>query len=349
MKIMKIAHIVWGLETGGVETMLVNIINEQVKTEEVALFIINKLYYPPLISQLSSKCRVFCFGRKVGSHNPFPLLKFNIQLRLYHPDIVHLHTYKQSDIIWGHYNMVRTIHSTINKSREYPHMKALFAISESVKEVVLQQGFNSIVIENGVPFSRIRKKNEYSVKNGFYQLIQVSRLDVSSKGQDLLVEAANILVNQRSLTNFRIFFIGEGHSRAMLEEMIQRYYLQDYFYFEGQKPQDWLREHLADYDCFIQPSRYEGFGLTVAEAMAARLPVLVSNIEGPMEIIDNGKVGMCFEAGNITDLADKIEKILRGKYDYSMIDKASSRVKSKYDVSITAQRYIREYKNVIKK
>lgn len=40
---MKIAHVVWGMETGGVETMLVNIINEQVKTEKVCLFIINLL------------------------------------------------------------------------------------------------------------------------------------------------------------------------------------------------------------------------------------------------------------------------------------------------------------------
>ena len=33
---MRIAHVVWGMETGGVETMLVNIINEQVKTDKIA-------------------------------------------------------------------------------------------------------------------------------------------------------------------------------------------------------------------------------------------------------------------------------------------------------------------------
>ena len=38
---MRIAHVVWGMKTGGVETMLVNIINEQVKTEVVHLFVIN--------------------------------------------------------------------------------------------------------------------------------------------------------------------------------------------------------------------------------------------------------------------------------------------------------------------
>lgn len=69
-------------------------------------------------------------------------------------------------------------------------------------------------------------------------------------------------------------------------------HLEDHVIFEGLKEQAWIYENLCRYDLFIQPSRYEGFGLTVAEAISAKVPVLVSNIEGPLEIIDGGRLGM---------------------------------------------------------
>ena len=127
------------------------------------------------------------------------------------------------------------------------------------------------------------------------------------------------------------------------------YKLEKYVTFEGNKTQDYLSEHLCDYDVAIQPSTHEGFGLTVAEAIAAKVPVLVSDIEGPMEIIDNGRYGMFFKKGDIVDLADKLEIILKRGYDYSMIDPAYDYVKECYDVSITAKKYIEEYKKVISK
>lgn len=142
-------------------------------------------------------------------------------------------------------------------------------------------------------------------------------------------------------------FIGEGESRTELENLVRDFNLDSYVTFEGIKTQEYLFDHLADYDCFLQPSRYDGFGLTVAEAMAAGLPVLVSNIEGPLEVIDNGKVGMAFKTEDVIDLADKMEIILRGGYDYSKIARAIERVRQKYDVAITAQKYINEYKKIL--
>ena len=54
---MKIAHVVWGMKTGGVETMLVNIINEQVKKEEVRLFIINDFIDEFIVKKISPLCK----------------------------------------------------------------------------------------------------------------------------------------------------------------------------------------------------------------------------------------------------------------------------------------------------
>lgn len=343
---MRVAHIVWSMTTGGIETMLVNIINEQVKTEEVELFIVNDMYYPPLVEKISPQCRIVRCGRRKGSRNPLPILKLNWCLWKYAPDVVHVHAAKLSDIIWDRRKMVRTIHSVHEACREYPRMKALFSISKTVWQITLEQGFESEVIENGIPVEKFRQKHKYPVKEVFH-FVQVGRLNSSKqKGQDILIAAVNELVNRRDVRNLQVHFVGEGETRTMLEAMVEDFHLEEYVRFEGLKTQDEIFEHLADYDCFVQPSRFEGFGLTVAEAMAARLPVLVSDIEGPLEVIDNGRLGMTFKCENVIDLADKMEAVLRGEYDYSCIEKAWQRVKEKYDISVTARKYVEEYRKI---
>lgn len=344
---MKIAHVVWSMLTGGIETMLVNIINEQVKTENVSLYIINDIWYEPLLNQLSDKCIVKLCGRRKGGLNPIPFVKLNYWLWKQAPDIVHVHSYRLSDVILNRRHMVRTIHSTRNNSREYSRMKALYSISESVRQSTLSQGYDSVVIENGINYSNFIQKQNHS-KRKIWQFVQVGRLNINEKGQDILIKAVKELVRNHGNKNFHVTFIGEGESRNVLEQMTKENNISQYVSFVGRKNQSWLYEHLSDYDCFVMPSRFEGFGLTVAEAMAAKLPILVSNIEGPMEIINHGKYGMSFTNGDHIDLANKMQQIINGGYDYSKIDMACEWVRKKYDISETARNYIEEYKRLLK-
>lgn len=142
-------------------------------------------------------------------------------------------------------------------------------------------------------------------------------------------------------------FIGEGSSMEEVKELSDSMGLREFIVFEGRKTQKEVYQQLCEYDLFVQPSRTEGFGLTVAEAVAAKLPVLVSNLPGPMEVIGNGLLGMSFETENVEDLATKLEIILKGGYDYSLVDKAYKRAVELYDVRVTAKKYIDEYKKII--
>ena len=110
------------------------------------------------------------------------------------------------------------------------------------------------------------------------------------------------------------------------------------------KPQPYIVEHMADYDFFVQPSRWEGFGLTVAEAMAAKVLVLFSEGQGPAEVTCGYFYGWIFENGNANDLAAKI-KYIYDNYDEAM-DKANSAlnyVHNTYDVSVTAKKNLDLY------
>ena len=346
---MRIAHVVWGMKTGGVETMLVNIINEQVKTEVVHLFVINDAIEDSIINKISSHCKIHRLNRREGSRNPLKIVKLNLWIWSYRPDIIHVHSYQVSKLIMGKWNIVRTIHNTGNIPEEDPRMKALFAISDIVRDVTIKQGFSNVVtVYNGIDVTAFKQKVTFKRTGDIFHIVQVSRLDIEQKGQHILIKALDILVNKYHVTNFLMHFIGEGKSKDMLQEMVSKAGIEKHVCFEGLKTQAFLHENLCDYDIFVQPSLYEGFGLTVAEALAAKVPVVVSDIEGPMEIIGYGKYGMPFKVGDAADLAERLKYILQGKYDYLLVEKAYQHVCREYDVRKTAQRYIQEYKEVLK-
>uniref|UniRef100_UPI00259552E4 glycosyltransferase n=1 Tax=uncultured Fibrobacter sp. TaxID=261512 RepID=UPI00259552E4 len=107
------------------------------------------------------------------------------------------------------------------------------------------------------------------------------------------------------------------------------------------------------FDLFIQPSRYEGFGLTVAEAMVAKVPVLSSNIEGPVEIMsvvkDGAKqlLGYTFESENPEDLARQIAAFVQQGRHEENIEFGRQHVMRNYSIEKTALQYLDEYRKVI--
>lgn len=343
---MRIAHVIWDMSIGGAETMLVNIINEQVKNLSVKLFIVNDDFTETLTHKVSKKCSIEFISRNKGSRSILPILKLNIKLLCFNPDIIHVHSAELHKLIFTPKPIVCTFHAP--PIYLYPKINKLhkvYAISESVKAKLKEKGVESFVVENGIPTGSISYKDDTKLPN-IYQLVQVSRLLSWNKGQDILLKALSILVNERGIENFHMSFIGEGPSEDELKQMTKDYGLEKYVTFLGSQDRDYIFDNLHNYDLFVQPSKFEGFGLTVAEAMAAKLPVIVSNIEGPMEIIKNGKYGMYFTSENPEDLADKIEIVLKGEYDYSKIEKAYSHVVERYDVSNTSRHYIEEYHNI---
>lgn len=68
---MHILHVQFLFITGGTETMLVDIINEQIKTNEVSLLVINDKCNKALLDKIDSRVKIYCCGRPEGSKNPW--------------------------------------------------------------------------------------------------------------------------------------------------------------------------------------------------------------------------------------------------------------------------------------
>lgn len=343
---MKIVHIHWSLNTGGTENMLVDIVNEQIKNNDISIIIINDSINENILNSIDKKCKVYFCKRKIGSKNILPIIRLNFYIYKINPDIIHIHAPGIVNYIISNKIKVRTIHSTLNKADEFNKYKALYAISDAVRDYTKKQGFESVSIPNGINFKHIKVKIKEKQPTNIIKIIQVSRLNHIEKGQDILIEAFNIIKKKTIYNNVELHLIGDGKSRQYLESLTKQYNLQSSVYFEGNKSRNYIYDNLCNFDLFVQPSRSEGFGLTITEAMAAKVPVIVSNIEGPMEVIGNGKYGYFFKSEDIEDLANKIEIALNTDNNL-MIEKAYNHVTNIYGINITAKRYIEEYKKIL--
>lgn len=365
---MKVTHIFWSLGFGGIETMLVNIANEQAKAgAEVSIIIINDWLEKSLVDALSPRVRLVCLNRKLHSHSLSFIYQLNRALGRLSPDVIHLHSSglirllcsKQNrvacstlhDLPTGSVkrgrlmNLVPFAHMTLYKSSNVVNIDEVpqvFAISNAVQQALRDNyGVESTVVHNGIMTSRFVSRPK-TMPEGQLRIVMVSRLEHGKKGQDLLIRAAAAL--QGTVT---VDFIGTGSSMEYLKQLTVELHAKDYIRFLGKQTQDYVAAHLADYDLFVQPSRWEGFGLTVAEAMAAGVPVLVSEGQGPAEVTQGDRYGWLFANGDAYDLQRQIV-FIKEHYGEAMTkaNEAKEYVRNTYDVSVTARTYLREYERI---
>lgn len=351
---MKICHVMWGFAYGGIETMVVNIANEQTDLDhDVTLLIINNLIDDSLVKLLSPNVKIYCLRRNIGSKNPLPIFNLNARLISMRCDVIHLHhagiynylipSLRKKSCTTHHIDCTPSIKDQLAK------IPRLFSISKYVQDDILKHtGKKSTLVCNGIdPRKFMRKTNveEYNGKNKF-RIVQIGRLDIEQKGQDILIKAARILKDRKY--DFKIDIIGKGPSMAYLSEIIENDGLGDCVELVGAKPPEYIWKNLSSYDLLVQPSRYEGFGLTIAEGMAARVPVLVSDIEVQLDVIGHGKCGYYFRSEDAESCADAICEIIK-HYDMTIADHALERVAKLYDVRVTAKNYIEEYIKLLHK
>lgn len=345
---MKIVHILWSLGTGGVENMLVDIINAQVRTESVAISVINDVVDESLLKKIDSRCEIRLFKRKIESRNIIPWIRLNSFLFKYRPDVIHFHLEGMGKMVFYPAPKVFTIHNIHTSGKEYPKFQALYAISDGVKEYTEKQGYDAITVWNGIDTKAIKPKTGGLHKYGdICRIVCVGRLFTPHKGQDILVQALALL-KKKGVQNFHLDLIGDGESRKQLEELIIEDNLQEFVTLLGQKDRSYIYSNLCNYDLFVLPSRSEGFGLSVAEALCAMVPVVVCDLEGAMDVIDAGRLGMSFKTGDVNSLADQITSFIQQGSDENVIKEARQYAITHFDISQTAQRYIEEYKRVLK-
>ena len=341
---MNIVHCIWSFNTGGSETMLIDIANEQVKEHNVSVVVVNDSFQQSLLNQFSEKVNIILLKRRASSKSILPIIKLNWMLFKMNPDVVHLHNASLPKIIrsisHGLFLTVHALHYPLDNVR---HGMRLIAISDAVKSDVLSRKQVSIqTISNGINISSVKQRIPEPFNKQF-RIVQVARLDASKKGQDILIKAVALL-SSSGIRNIDVDFIGEGPSKNELENLTETLNVRDQIHFLGLQDRKYIYSHLKDYDMMCHPSRYEGFGLTVAEGMAAKLPVLVSDDGGPFELIGKGAYGMAFKMEDVEDCASKIEYAYNNYNEIlQFVQKALDYVEQNYSIEAMVKKYITYY------
>jgi glycosyltransferase involved in cell wall biosynthesis len=132
-------------------------------------------------------------------------------------------------------------------------------------------------------------------------LLFVGRLS-EEKGVSVLIDA---YVENNLSTPLKI--VGDGPCDKKLQQQIKNTCSENFIEFLGFQDKPTVLALMQNARFLIFPSIwYEGFPLTIAEAFACGLPVLVSKLGSMVEIVEDGVTGLHFEAGNPKDMAAKI-------------------------------------------
>lgn len=133
-----------------------------------------------------------------------------------------------------------------------------------------------------------------------------------TKGLEYFIEAIKLLRAEPAIADAAFVVIGGGPEKEKLELQIKESEMKNKIFLAGKLPD--ARKYLAAFDIFILPSVKEGFPWTLLEAMAAKLPVVVTNVGAVPEIIEDGKNGFVIEPGKPEPLAQKIKELMGNEH-----------------------------------
>jgi len=188
------------------------------------------------------------------------------------------------------------------------------------KEKILPNN-NWIVIYNGLDLRYTEKflENKEKIKKEIFEKYNLRNNKIVTfvgrftyqKGLPYLVSAASKIVKYFPLIKF--FLVGEGKEKKEIIKKINENKLEKYFILIGFQKQEDVYKILISSDIFILPSRYELFPYSLLEAMSLGLPIVVTNVGGNNEIINDGVNGFLVQPEDENSLVEAMLKVLKNK------------------------------------
>jgi len=283
-------------------------------------------------------------------------------------DLIHAHTRVTQVLAWYVQRLtgipyVSTCHGFYKRRLGRRLMPAwgnhVIAISKPVEESLLEVFgvpqdrvstiYNAINVEGLVNRFRAKEptviRRDLGIPNDSKVIGIISRV-VADKGHEYFLRAAKELVADASL-NVKIIVVGEGPYLSQARRLASQLGIEQKVYFLGML-QD-ITYALSVIDVFVLPAVWrEGFGLSIIEAMAVKVPVVVTNIWALNELIHDRVNGLLVPPKQVNDLANAIKLLLQDPKLYgSIAQNGSEMVKREFSIQRMADRIDRLYAQVL--
>ena len=369
---MKILHIITSLQTGGAETLVVNLMPRfRALGHEVGVVVFNG-EYTALMERLERECpqcKIYRLG--TSYYNPWYIIKLIRIMRKY--DVVHTHNSSPQMFavianVFCHKRLVTTEHNTNNRKRGniilsmidkwmYPRYDNVICISDQAEENLREYLKNDNVNDNETlryedgnwnQFSIKRKGNICTIYNGVdVEAIHLAQPIKELKGDKFVVvmvagfrpqKDQDTLVKAMALLpkeQYGLWLVGDGVRRESVERLVLSFGLQDNVKFLGLRTD--VPNILKTADVVVMSTHYEGLSLSNIEGMAAGKPFVASDVEGIHEVTEG--FGILFPHEDADALAEIIRKLhnIPGYYQ-QVADKCYKRAKQ-FDISKMVLQY----------
>lgn len=196
----------------------------------------------------------------------------------------------------------------------YRKAESIIAVSEAQAEKLRkyrpQYAKKIIAINNITDVDTVRKKSMETTdtaypKDGF-NIVSCGRLS-PAKGMDIAIDACARLVGD-GLENIHWWIIGGGPEEAALRAQIRALGMENNVTLLGMQANPY--PYIRSADLYVQPSRFEAFGLTILEAEVLCVPILATDTDGANALIKDGETGLICDS-DAASLADAVKRLYR--------------------------------------
>ena len=355
----KITHLITTIERGGAEKQLLTLASEQVQsglTVEV-LFLTGK----PELKKEFEESGVEVNNLLVGKNFLKQISLLSRHLRK-NPSPVHAHLPKSellAAIVVANKYFVFSRHNSEpfwpGRPRIISNLLSKFVCKRAAQGIAISSAVKSYLIKRGeIPtgyiidviyygFQKDSSTNSADLKSitnlitsqsSIFKIGTIGRLVPQKDYPTLLSAFSNVL---ESLPDTELYVVGEGYLRKDLNKLTKSLGVNDKVHWLGKT--EYIKEFLSKIDLFILPSKYEGFGLVLLEAMVAKKPIIAANNSAIPEVLGKTYEGL-FSTGNVKELAQQIDNAINDKNFSERLVKSYSSQLNLFDPS-DMNKYVR--------